>query len=75
MKKSEAETAIRRLCHEWAKEVHFDPTSGQHPRFSEFKLWLREKKYSHYLVFRALAGADADAERWFDEELKQRRRN
>jgi hypothetical protein len=38
---------------------------------SAFKAWLHEKHYSHYLDFRSVAGADYDAEAWFDDELGQ----
>lgn len=42
-----------------------------HPSFSSFKDWLSANGYSHYLNFRSVAGADYDAEMWFDDELGQ----
>jgi hypothetical protein len=66
MKKSEAEKAIRHLCHKWAAE---NPP-GDHPSFGDFKRWLNEKGYGGYLGFRSVMGADYDAEMWFDQEFK-----
>ena len=72
MKKTAAEAAIRRLVHEWAaKATGFDGT-GEQPSFSDFKSWLSEKHYAHYLLsFRSEGRSATDAEQWFDEELKQ----
>lgn len=69
MKKGECEKAIRGLCHEWAANLM--PQQLEHPNFSVFKTWLSANGYSHYLDFRSTAGADYDAEQWFDQELKQ----
>ena len=70
MKKTKAEPAIRHLVQEWAKATDFDGTSGKQPSFSDFKSWLSEKHYAHYLSLRSERGPALDAERWFDEELK-----
>lgn len=70
-KKAECEAAVRRLCHDWAKEKGFTISSDIHPSFIEFKNWLGSNGYAHYLNFRSVAGADFDAEIWFDQELKQ----
>jgi hypothetical protein len=75
MKKPGAEAAIRRLVQEWAKATGFDGTSGQQPSFSDFKSWLSEKHYAHYLSLQSEGGAATDAKQWFDEELKQTWRN
>jgi hypothetical protein len=75
MKKTEAEPIIRNLVTQWAREAGFDPASGQQPSFSAFETWLSGKGYSHYLTFRSVRGAHADAEQWFDEELRQTWRN
>ena len=67
--KPECETAIRHLVHEW-----FDALPNpkpDHPSWYAFKNWLGEKHYSPYLDFRSVRGADADAELWFNQELKQ----
>jgi hypothetical protein len=75
LKKAECEQAIRRLCHEWAKVLGIVPSSELQLSFSQFKSWLRENGYSHYLDFRSVMGPEADAEMWFDQELKQAWRN
>lgn len=72
MKKSECETAIRSLCHEWASETGEDRSAKDfHPSFWQFKSWLKDKGYGHYLTFRSRVDPDEDAELWFDQELKQ----
>ena len=71
MKKAEAQPAIRHLVREWAKATDFDRTSGERASFSEFKSWLSEKHYAHYLSLRSEGGPAMDAEQWFDEELGQ----
>ena len=75
MMKTEAQRAIRHFVREWAKAADFDRTSAKRPSFSEFKSWLSEKHYAHYLFFRSEGGPATDAEQWFDEELKQTWRN
>lgn len=69
MKKAECEEAIRHLCHEWARDL--TPAQLEHPSFSAFKEWVRQKGYSRYLDFRSTMGAEYDAEMWFDQEFKQ----
>ncbi|MFB9261701.1 hypothetical protein ACFFWD_00700 [Bradyrhizobium erythrophlei] len=68
-KKSECEQAIRSLAREWLETL--PETAREHPSWSAFKIWLGEKHYSHYLNFRSVAGADYDAEAWFDDALGQ----
>ncbi len=68
MKKTEVQTAIRHLVREWAKATDFDRTSDKRPSLSEFKSWLSEKHYAHYLSIRS----EGAPEQWFDEELKQK---
>ena len=76
MKKTEAEPVIRSLCHKWATATGFDPASGELASFTAFVSWLAANGHSHYLSFRSsVAGPHADAERWFDEELKQTSRD
>jgi hypothetical protein len=69
MKKEECEAAIRALCHQWKQEL--SAAQLEHPSFSAFKEWVRQKGYSGYLDFRSTVGADFDAELWFDQEFKQ----
>ena len=71
MKKGEAEKAIRYLCHEWEKSKGVRYGASDDPDFSEFKSWLNENGYSHYLNFRSRMGPDHDAEMWFAQEFKQ----
>jgi len=77
MKKSESEPTLRHLCHQWREERNhpLPGHSDMHYSFSDFKTWLREKGHSHYLDFRSVMGADEDAERWFDQEMRQTWRN
>jgi len=70
MKKTDSEAAIRRFVHEWAKATGFDTTSGKLPLYSDFKSWLSENHYAHYLSLQSERGP-MDAKLWFDEELKQ----
>lgn len=73
MKKAECETAIRHLCHEWARGL--SEAELVHPSYSWFKSWLSDNHYSQYLDFRAVPSADYVAEMWFDQEFKQTWRN
>lgn len=71
MKKDEAERAIRHLCHIWGDEVGISRAPESEPSFFAFTAWLEQKGYGHYLNFRSVRGARADAELWFDEEFRQ----
>ncbi len=71
MKKDEAETAIRHLAHKWAEATGVQPGAGKLRSFGAFRSWLDDKGYGHYLDFRSVRGASADAETWFDQELGQ----
>lgn len=75
VKKSECEQAIRHLVNKWADEVGVQPGQALMPSFSAFRSWLAQRGYGHYLSFRSVMGPLEDAERWFDEELKQTWRN
>ncbi|UTD27519.1 hypothetical protein [Bradyrhizobium sp. WD16] len=75
IKKADAEKAIRALVTQWVNETGFDHRTGEMPSFSAFKSWLRANRYDGYLNFRSAMGPDADAEFWFDQELKQTWRN
>lgn len=68
-KKADCEKAIRYLCGVWAKERGIPMTGEVHAGFSQFKSWLNEKGYSHYLNFRSTTGSDYVAELWFDQEF------
>ena len=69
MKKAEAEKAIRYLATQWPNTLSKEDRAD--PSFSTFKSWLAANRYSSYLDFRSVMGADYDAEAWFDEELGQ----
>lgn len=75
MKRAECEKAIRSLVHEWAKARGIPIPPVEQPSFSDFKSWLNQNGYSHYLNFRSVMGPEEDAERWFDQELRQTWRN
>lgn len=75
MNKSDAESSVRHLCHVWGDEVGISRAAESEPSFLTFKSWLDQKGYGHYLNFRSVRGASADAELWFDEEFKQQWRN
>lgn len=67
--KDECEKAIRRLCRDWRDVRGLKPED--YHSFSDFKSWLIENHYSHYLNFRSKIGADFEAEMWFADELNQ----
>jgi hypothetical protein len=69
MKKAESEPVIRKLATDWFATLPEE--RRDHPSFLAFKDWLSTKGCSHYLNFRSVAGADYDAEMWFDDELGQ----
>lgn len=69
MKKTEAEKAIRSLCHTWFGTI--SEKEQEHPSFGSFKEWLHDNGYAGYLAFRTTEGADGAAEWWFDQELRQ----
>lgn len=73
MRKSECEAAIRQLAHDWASGQPRSP--GWHPSFTDFKEWLGNRGFGHYLDFRSVMPAVDEAERWFDQELRQTSRN
>jgi hypothetical protein len=67
--KDDSEQAIRTLCDKWAEGRPADPM--RHESFYDFRSWLEQNGYSHYLNFRSVRWAVADAELWFKEERKQ----
>lgn len=71
MTRAEAETAIRELSQKWAAGRGIELPSETLVSFSEFTSWLSVNGYSRYLRFRSTAGAEYDAELWFDDEMKQ----
>lgn len=75
IKRKEAEPAIRHLVHQWAKATDVEAGADEQPSFSAFKRWAEEKGYTAYFAFRSTMGALEDAERWFDQELRQTWRN
>jgi hypothetical protein len=75
MKKAQCEKAIRNLCHKWAEDRGIHSPPSDQPSYSDFKSWVRENGFSRFLEFRSVAGADYDAEMWFDQEFEQTWRN
>jgi len=69
MTKDECKAALHNLFPMWARERSSDELD--HPSFLDFKRWLGESGYSHYLNFRSVAGSYEDAEAWFDQYFKQ----
>lgn len=75
MKRSEAEPAVRSLVGQWARETGVQVGSAEQPSFSAFRRWAEAQGHGDYFVFRSTIGALDDAERWFDQELRQTWRN
>ena len=75
MKRVDAEPAIRHLVHQWAKTAGVQVGAAEQPSFSDFKRWADRQGYSACFSFRSTMGALDDAERWFDQELRQTWRN
>jgi len=73
MKKGDAESAIRALCHTWKAEC-FPATTTNDLHFSDFAKWIRDRQPDLF-EFRSTMGAIANAERWFDDEFGQAWRN
>jgi hypothetical protein len=69
VKKPECEKAIRDFCRQWFDQLPMP--KPEHPSWSNFKQWLGDNHYSGYLNFRSTRGADADAEMWFNQVLRQ----
>ncbi len=74
-KKPECERAIRYLTTEWALQQPDRLEPDWHPSFLAFRRWLSAQGHGHLLRFRSVAGPLEDAERWFDQELRQTWRN
>ncbi len=70
-KKSECESMVRHLIHEWKDIRGLNGTADESPSFLDFKSWACSKGYEWCFKFRSVAGPDFDAEMWFDQELKQ----
>lgn len=70
MKKADAEKGIRYAASKWYRAAG----RPEHPSFYAFKQWMREQGHDSYLEFRSTTGADYDAERWFDDEMRGERR-
>ena len=75
MKKADAEKAIRSAVTKWARKAGVKVGQPEMPIFEEFVQWMHIEGYGHYFEFRSVMGPMADAEQWFDEELKQTWRN
>lgn len=68
MTKPEAEKIVRALCHDWRREQG-EPAPALLD-FSAFRPWLLARR-PDALDFRSRGGAARDAERWFDDEMRQ----
>jgi hypothetical protein len=75
MKKDEAETQIRYLCHEWARHKNYSTDGSVDPSFSEFQNWVRDQGYGSVFDFRARGGPIYYANLWFDDVFKQTWKN
>jgi hypothetical protein len=75
-RKIDAHAALLQLFLQWqAQKWPVDEAADVDVGWSEFKQWLAERHFSHYLDFRSSpGGADQEAEAWFDEHFKQMRR-
>lgn len=71
MKRSEADPAIRYLVGQWARETGVQVGSADQPSISPFRRWAEAQGHGGYLMFRSTIGALDDAERWFDQDLRQ----
>lgn len=69
MTKEECKMALHELFGKWASERSEDQL--KHPGFYDFKLWLSEKGFSHYMGFRSSIGADEEVYQWFNSHFKQ----
>jgi len=70
MRKSDAEPAIRQLCHAWRRGEGHLQTPARSLSFGDFWEWL-QANYSNYLTFRSSASVRYDVELWFDQEFGQ----
>lgn len=70
MKKAEAKSLVKILCHVWRKDAGLDGTKTSDLRFSDFLIWL-EKNRPDCLSFRSTMSAANDVELWFDQEFGQ----
>jgi hypothetical protein len=75
VKRPEAERAIRQLTHDWAAAHGVQPGSAEMPSFSAFHRWVLGLGGAALFQFRSTLGPLADAESWFDQELRQAWRN
>jgi hypothetical protein len=58
MRMAECEQAVRHLCHVWASECGIPSEPKEQPSWTQFKLWLQNNHYSHYLNFRSTTSAE-----------------
>jgi hypothetical protein len=71
MKKAEAESAIRHLCHVFAKERGLSMQPDAEPSFGEFLNWVRDN-YPSYLNFRSVESVHSAVEWWWADEFQQK---
>jgi hypothetical protein len=71
MKKGEAETALRALCHDWRAARGLSGTPVGELSGADFLSWIR-KNYPQYLRFRSTMSVEDMVEMWFADEFGQR---
>ena len=74
MKKREAETALRHLCHVWREKTGRASVSENQLHFSDYLSWVQEH-YGLYLSFRSVMPVNDVVETWFYLVFHQTWRN
>jgi len=68
MQKSQSESAIRRLCHDWRRASGLTDAPAARLSFIDFMSWL-QSHHPDYLKFRSSISVRYDVELWFDQEF------
>ena len=70
VKKSEAKSLVKSLCHDWRKDTDLDNHKTEDLRSSDFLSWLKTH-HPDCLKFRSTMSPVIDIELWFDQEFNQ----
>lgn len=70
MQKSQCESAIRHLCHDWRRHAGLTETPAGQLSVVAFMSWV-QSHYPDYLKFRSSISVRYDVELWFDQEFGQ----
>lgn len=70
MTRKEAEDGIRHLALKWMHETDFRAEPKNYPSFLAFKRWLDDNHHGLHLRFRSQISAEAEAEGWFESEIR-----